>query len=52
MTTVIELKYAKSTKNKHVYKDASENPVIESVYISREALPTQPETITLTLEAK
>lgn len=52
MATVIELTYTKSTKNKHVYKDISENPAIESVYISRDVLPDKPETITLTLESK
>ncbi len=48
----LTLEYLKSTKNKHVYTDTSENPVIQSVYISREALPDKPFNITITLETK
>jgi len=46
-----EMKLVKSTKNKHVYSDVSDAPIVPSVYIEKSGLPsTPPEVITVTLE--
>ena len=38
-TIEIEMKYSKSTKNTHVYRDDSEESPVPTLYVKRGALP-------------
>jgi len=38
----LEMNYKKSTKGTHVYSDDSSDSPVPSLYIKRDALPTEP----------
>ena len=53
MKTALKMNYRKSTKGTHVYDaapDEYDTAAVKTVYVARAAIPSVPNTITLTLE--